>query len=181
MPVITQRLSFNGFDQKVARLRLPPIMAEVEATLADFSLLVDETKHANGTQGIRQSIDNGFSQLSGWVNVAVGGVDWTKTNADGRAVGVEVQVSGRSDLLAVDVLHLSEQLTNGAVDVCVIIVPDDALSKFLTDRTPNYSTAIRHVKQWANDKPIQIIAFRHDGTGPALPKIRTNLGKKRKP
>lgn len=58
----------------------------------------------------------------------------------------------------------------------MIIVPDDQLSKFLTDRTPNLSTALRHVQR-AKDLPIQIIAFRHDGAGSALPKIRTNLGR----
>ncbi|QGZ95668.1 hypothetical protein [Terricaulis silvestris] len=116
MPQITQRLSFNGFDQKVIRLKLEPIMAEIEATLSGFPLLIEETRHANGTQGIRQAIDHEFSRHSGWKNIAVGGVDWTKTNADGRAVGVEVQVSGRSDLLAVDVMHLSEQLTDGSVE-----------------------------------------------------------------
>lgn len=176
MPIISTRQSFNGFDQKIIRLKLTPLIAEVEFSLTRFQLLVKEEKHANGTQGLRKAIDEGFSEAGGWSKLSSGGVDWTKTNRDGRAVGVEVQVSGRSDMLAVDVLHLSEQLREGSVDVCVIVVPDDDLSKFLTDRTPNFSTALRHVQR-AKDLPIQIIAFRHDGTGPALPKIKTNLGK----
>ena len=58
-------------------------------------------------------------------------------------------------------------------------MPDDILSPFLTDRTPNLATAIKHVTHRAKDLPIRIVAFRHDGTGLALPKIITNLGKKK--
>lgn len=108
---------------------------------------------------------------------AGGGIDWTKRNRQGASVGVEVQVSGRSDMLAVDPLHLSAELIAGRIDVGLIIVPDDNLSYFLTDRTPNLRTAIRHVVSRVSDLPIRILAFRHDGIGPALMKMRTNLGR----
>lgn len=58
----------------------------------------------------------------------------------------------------------------------VIIVPDDTLSRFLTDRTPNFATAIKHA-QHAKDLPIRVIGFRHDSVGEALAKMRTNLGR----
>ena len=109
--------------------------------------------------------------------MTVGGVDWTKANEQGSKIGVEIQVSGRSDLLAVDVLHLREQLIAGNLDAGIIVVPDDTLSYFLTDRTPNLRTARKHVESRARDMAIRIVAFRHDGPGSAIPKARTNLGR----
>src|SRR6185312_1768593 len=88
--------------------------------------------------------DAGFERLGGWRKVTVGGIDWTKANETGASVGVEVQVSGRSDMLAVDIMHLKEELVDGTIDVGLIIVPDDALSRVLTDRTPKLATAVKH-------------------------------------
>jgi hypothetical protein len=119
----------------------------------------------------------GFDSIGGWIKVTVGGIDWTKKNVQCATVGVEVQVSGRSDMLAVDIMHLKEKLVEGFIDVGVIIVPDDVLSRFLTDRTPNFATAVKHVEHRASDLPIRIVAFRHNGAGTALVKMRTNLGK----
>ena len=154
-------------------LGLDGLVAEVTATLTGFELLIEERKLANGTLWIRQTIDSGFAAFGGWVKKPVGGIDWTKQNDRGATIGVEVQVSGRSDMLAVDVLHLAEALIAGLIDVGVIIVPDDRLSRFLTDRTPNLRTALRHVNSRAREQPIRILAFGHDGIGPALSKMAT--------
>ena len=176
MPTITHRESFNGFDAKVDRLKLRPLTDEIEHAVTAFELRIAETKHANGTRQIRRLIDAGFLACGGWEKLTVGGIDWKKTNAQHLTLGVEVQVSGRSDLLAVDLLHLREELTNGTVDAGVIVVPDDFLSRFLTDRTPNLRTALRHIQGENRELPVQVLAFRHDGPGPALAKMRTNLG-----
>ena len=173
MPRITERLSFNGFDAKIDRLGLDELLAEVEQAVTSFDLRVEESRHANGTRPIREEIDAGFEACGGWTKTTVGGVDWKKSNEQGSTIAVEVQVSGRSDLLAVDVLHLEKDLTGGKVDVGVIVVPDDTLSAFLTDRTPNLRTALRHIPE---SIAVQVIAFRHDGSGPAIPKMVTNLG-----
>ena len=176
MPRITERLSYNGFDTKVTRLGLDSLLTEVESALTGFRLAIKEARYANGTRAIRQSIDAQFVAIGGWTKIASGGVDWSKAN-DRGSIGVEVQVSGRSDLLAVDVLHLKTELIEGRLDAGVIVVPDDTLSRFLTDRTPNLRTAIRHV---GTEMPVQLLAFRHDAEGPAIPKATTNLGKGRK-
>ena len=173
MPIITERRSFNGFDSKVLRLGLGMLVEEVEGTITGFRLDVQEERHANGTRGIRQMFDEQFAALGKWKKIVSGGVDWTKA-IGGNTLGVEIQVSGRSDLLAVDVLHLRRDMIEGSLDAGIIVVPDDALSRYLTDRTPNLKTAIRHVEP---DMALQIIAFKHDGVGPALPKARTNLGR----
>lgn len=177
MPTISETRDYNGFAAKSARLALDSLVAEAASTITSFTLNVEERRHANGTKGIRQIIDSNFEQLGGWAKVTVGGIDWTKQNEIGATVGVEVQVSGRSDMLAVDIMHLKEKLVAGQIDVGVIIVPDDLLSRFLTDRTPNLATAVKHVEHRAQDLPIRILAFRHDGSGSALLKMKTNLGR----
>jgi len=73
-------------------------------------------------------------------------------------------------MLAVDIMHLKEAINRGAIDAGVIIVPHDRLSRFLTDRTPNLATAIKHVEDKAQDMPVRIVAFGHDGVGSALKK-----------
>lgn len=175
MPIITTRKGFNGFETKVRRLALENLQAEVELALTSFELRVAEERYANGTRGIRQRIDEQFETVGGWTKTTVGGIDWKKTNEGNSSLGVEVQVSGRSDLLAVDVLHLQKELRDGSLDAGIIVVPNDILSKYLTDRTPNLRTALRHID---DTMPVQVIAFQHDGPGPALPKMRTNLGRK---
>ena len=146
MPRITDRISFNGFDQQVERLNLGVLLAEIGMALTAFTLLVKEDRHANGTQGLRKKIDAQFSALAGWEKISSGGIDWSKTDVNGRRLGVEVQVSGRSDMVAVDLLHLQVALKGGELDAGVIVVPDDTLSPFLTDRTPNLRTAVKHVE-----------------------------------
>ncbi len=177
MPKISTVKDYDGFKAKIQRLDLSSIVSEVESALTSFPLHLEERKHANGTKGLRQAIDERFEAAGGWTKITVGGVDWTKSSPKGAKIGVEVQVSGRSDLLAVDVLHLKNDIALGDLDVGMIIVPDNGTSKFLTDRTPNLATAQRHVELHASDLPIRIMAFSHDGVGPALDKMRTNLGK----
>ena len=175
MPIITDRRDYNGFKLIVERHGLGGLVEEVLGTL-DFPLFVKEERHANGTRDLREQIDRRFAELGGWTKVASGGIDWTKSNEQGAQVGVEVQVSSRSDLVAVDVMHLQSSLATGVIDAGLIIVPDDTLSRFLTDRTPNLRTAVKYVEQWASDRPVSIVAFRHHGPGEALPKKITNLG-----
>ena len=177
MPIISEFRDYNGFSTKVSRLRLKALVEEVSFVVTGFQLLIAEEKQANGTKWIRQEIDRRFAEVPGWVKIASGGIDWTKTNRKGTTVGVEVQVSGRSDMLAVDIMHLKEDLVQGKIDIGIIVVPDDTLSKFLTDRTPNLATALKHVEHRASELPIRVLAFKHDGVGPALEKMRTNLGK----
>lgn len=177
MPVIVSRHDYNGFVAKTARLKLDALVNEAESVLLGWSLLIDERKHANGTRGLRQKIDAQFDAIGGWSKIIVGGIDWQKASSVGAQLGVEVQVSGRSDMLAVDIMHLKEAINKGRIDAGLIIVPDDKISRFLTDRTPNLATALKHVVDKASDMPIRVIAFAHDGVGPPLDKMRTNLGR----
>jgi hypothetical protein len=177
LPVILGRHDYNGFVNKVARLQLSALLDEAEAAVTGFELIVEERRHANGTKIIRQAIDEQFARTGGWSKITSGGIDWQKSSPLGAKFGVEVQVSGRSDMLAVDIMHLKEEVNHGRIDVGLIIVPHDKLSKFLTDRTPNLATARKHVEDRAKEMPIRVLSFGHNGVGPALGKMRTNLGR----
>jgi len=88
-------------------------------------------------------------------------------------VGVEVQCSARSDLLNRDIVHLRQAIVAGEIDVGILVVPTDRLSRFLPDRAPSMSDAKRHVVEaYAGELPLLLIAFEHDGPGEALAKQR---------
>jgi hypothetical protein len=94
-------------------------------------------------------------------------------------LGVEVQFSARSDLLIVDVQHLRDEITEGRIDVGVIVVPSNKLAYFLTDRVARYTDAVKAVERArASDLPLAVLALEHDGSGPALIKRQTRQGKK---
>jgi hypothetical protein len=103
-----------------------------------------------------------------------GAVDWTKCRViDGNSlcIGVEIQVSARSDLLIIDIAHLRRALTGGLIDVGFLVVPSDKLAPFLTDRGPRLADARRMVREArVEDLPIVLVAIEHDGPGPRLAK-----------
>ena len=104
---------------------------------------------------------------------------WVDLGRSGRTV--EIQVSGRSDLLARDIVHIRNNLQDSHIDIGVIVVPSDEFEYFLTDRVANFSYAVRYVEEElreAQSYPIILIAIEHDGFSDAsLPKKKTNRGK----
>jgi hypothetical protein len=119
------------------------------------------------------AIDERFKAAGGWTQRKTGGVDWIKQQAiNGRprhiCIGVEIQVSGRSDMLSVDLIHLRKELLQGMIDLAVLVVPSDKLGSYLTDRVAKLSEATRHIEMArAEDMPFVLIAIEHDGPGPA--------------
>lgn len=95
-------------------------------------------------------------------------------------IGVEIQVSGRSDLLARDIVHIRNSLQDSEIDVGVIVVPSKEFSLLLTDRVADFSYAVRYVEKElreAKTYPIILLGIEHDGlTDQPLPKKTTNLG-----
>lgn len=181
MPRITERKFFNGTEEKLSRLGLGQLWHELETILTGFELLVEERKDANGGAAVRDQIDPRFRAAQGWENRQTGGVDWTKchtVNGTRVCLGVEIQFSGRSDLLIVDVAHLREEIIEGRIDAGVIVVPSDRLATFLTDRVARYSDAVKAVdRACATDLPLAVLALEHDGPGPPLQKRRTRQGR----
>jgi len=174
MPKITHEKPYDGFEAKLKRLGMEPLMDELRAILTGFELRLLEEVDSNGGAAVRKLIDTRFTRAEGWTKKTTGGVDWTKCkqiNGTRVCIGVEVQVSGRSDLVAVDILHLSQAVKRGELDVGVIVVPDDRLAPFLTDRCPSLRQTARHVDEWrVDDFPLALIGFEHDGPGPRLEK-----------
>lgn len=176
MPKIASETSFDGAEQIIERLGFEELLDEVRDIVTGFELLVEERKDSNGAATLRTIIDSRFKESGGWVQRKTGGVDWIKQQAiNGRprhiAIGVELQVSGRSDMIAVDLIHLRNQLLQGTIDLAVLIVPGDRLGHFLTDRVAKISEAKRHIAAGRfEDMPFVLIAIEHDGAGPALPK-----------
>lgn len=181
MPKIADRRAYNGAEERIERLGLRSLWNELERILTGFQLLVEERRDANGGAVVREMLDQQFQNATGWTKQQTGDVDWSKCliiNGTRVCIGVEVQFSGRSDLMVVDVAHLRDQIIAGAVDVGVLVVPTDQLGVYLTDRGPKFADAVRAVERSrATDLPLIILALEHDGPGPALPKRRTRQGK----
>jgi hypothetical protein len=182
MPKIADRKFFNGTNEKLDRLGLRGLWQELETLLTRFELLVVEARDSNGGAAVRVLIDDRFRTAGGWENKPTGGVDWTKcrtVNGTRVCLGVEIQFSARSDLLIVDVQHLRDEITEGRIDVGVIVVPSNKLAYFLTDRVARYTDAVKAVERArASDLPLVVLALEHDGPGPALMKRQTRQGKK---
>lgn len=130
---------------------------------------------------MRKLIDARFEARGGWTRRVTGDIDWFKchqVNGTKVCVGVEVQVSARSDLLVVDMIHLNAAFRDGRLDVGVVIVPSDKLSHFLTDRGPCMSDAKKHAKAARlEDSPLILFAIEHDGVGDRLAKQRKRSSK----
>lgn len=168
---------YGGATKKMRRLGLQPLVEEIQNILRETEIRVLERKHANGAAVVREMIDRTFAGY-GWDRKTSGDIDWMKckiVNGTRVCVGVEIQVSARSELLYKDVLHLRNRVVTGDIDLGIIVVPSDRFQSFLPDRTPSISYAIEVLRVTdAESLPILLIEIKHDGPGPALKKKRTS-------
>jgi len=174
---------YGGARDKVCRLGLAHLFLELQQIILDTEIMLLPQKDANGAAHVRKALDDAFSNYEDWIKTPSGGVDWVKRIRYNQSIvariGVEIQVSARSDLLIRDVVHLRNSLQAGDIDVGVIVVPSDIMQVYLPDRTPSLRDAIRYVEKEfkeATNYPIVIIAVEHDGeANQPLPKKRTNV------
>lgn len=174
---ITKIKFYNGSKDKVCRLGLSVLFLDLQQIILETDIRLSEEKDANGAAVIRKALDDGFEIAGEWKKQTTGGVDWIKrlryNNSIISRIGVEIQVSARSDLLIRDVVHLRNSLQAGEIDVGVIVVPDDRLQIFLPDRTPSFKDAVRYIEEEFKEAmtfPIVLIAIEHDGPGKPLGK-----------
>ncbi|MDX2285679.1 MAG: hypothetical protein NW241_16035 [Bacteroidia bacterium] len=180
---ITSIQYYDGAKEKVCRLGLSDLYLELLQIILDTKIFVLEEPKKNSAAFIREALDARFASGEKWIKTVSGGIDWVKTMRYNSTVitklGVEVQVSARSDLLIRDIVHLRNAIQQGKIDAGVIVVPSDRLQSFLTDRTPSLRDAQRYIEEEfkeASTFPIIVVAVEYDGTGEALPKKRTNPG-----
>lgn len=143
-------ITYGGALQKIERLGLAPLFEEVKEILTGFTLLVKEEKDANGGKTLREIMDKRFAARGDWSQKVTGDVDWTKcrtVNGSKVCMGVEVQLSGRSDLVTIDLIHLRRGFTSGLIDVGLLVVPNDRLGYFLTDRVARQQAKRTRKKQ----------------------------------
>lgn len=176
---------YGGARDKVCRLGLAHLFLELQEILISTEIRVLNEKHANGAAVVREMLDESFESAGEWRKTTSGGIDWVKRLRYNESIvsriGVEVQVSGRSDLLARDIIHIRNELHSGHVDIGVIVVPSDELGRLLTDRVATFSYAVRYAEEElkeAQTYPIVLIAVEHDGLSDTpIPKKRTNRGR----
>ena len=176
---ITKIKFYDGARDKVCRLGIADLFLELQQVILDTPITLLEEKDANGAAAVRVAIDCSFERMGGWEKKGSGGVDWIKKIRYNQSIlsrlGVEVQVSARSDLLIRDIVHLRNSLQGSEIDIGVIVVPDNRMQHFLPDRTPCFKDAIRYVEEEFKEAmtfPIIIIAIEHDGPGAPLAKKR---------
>jgi hypothetical protein len=174
---ITKVKFYNGAREKICRLGMANLYLELQDILLDTKIRLLEEKDANGAAEVRKSVDAAFQAGDGWKRIAAGGIDWIKRLRYNQTIvvrmGVELQVSARSDLLVRDIIHLRNSIDRGEIDVGIVVVPDEKLQFFLPDRTPSYRDAIRYIEdefREAMNYPLVVLAIEHDGPGPALKK-----------
>lgn len=113
----------------MCRLGLAHIFLELLEILITTEVHVQNKKQANGAGRVRELIDQRFQAYDDWVLSKSGDIDWLKRLRFNETIvsrmGVEVQVSGRSDLLARDIVHIRNNLQDSHIDVGVIVVPSD--------------------------------------------------------
>ena len=173
--------AYDGADKKTQRLGLQPLVEEVTRLIESTKFRVREEKRDNGAAAIRELLDATFQAAGDWLPKKSGDVDWSKckvVNGTRVCVGVEIQVSARSELLYKDILHLKNRIVTGDIDLGIIVVPSDRLQNFLPDRTPSASYARKViVEQDADRLPIILMEMEHDGPGPSLGKRTTNTSR----
>ncbi len=129
MNIVEQRF-YNGAQERIQRLGID-MFEEIIELLEGQELYLLEEKNANGGAVVRELIDAQFEWAGDWEKTQTGDIDWRKClGFNGREVciGVEVQVSSRSDLVVIDILHLRNAIEDGSIDVGVIIVPSDTMA-----------------------------------------------------
>jgi hypothetical protein len=52
VPVIIDLKAYNGFERRVERLGLSPVLDELKELITGFDLRIAERRHANGTAAI---------------------------------------------------------------------------------------------------------------------------------
>ncbi|MDE0267270.1 MAG: BglII/BstYI family type II restriction endonuclease [Thaumarchaeota archaeon] len=165
---------YNGSCEKIARLGMSDMLFELLNILMNTRIFLEEKKDANSGKVVRQQIDLMLEDAQYWVKTVTGDLDWVKSKKTSPAttikMGVEIQMSARSDLVIRDLLHMRESMKQGKIEIAVLVVPSDKMSRFLPDRAPSLSESLRYVEKEFEEIqqfPLVLISVEHDGSGEA--------------
>lgn len=172
---------YGGSRDKICRLGLLHLSLELQGFIFSVQVCVLNQKKTYSASVVRKAIDDAFTKAGEWVCQKSGGIDWLKRMKFNTSVvarmGVEIQVPGRSDMLAREIVDERNALQAGEIDVGVIVVPSDHFEYFLTDRVATFTYARRYIEEEfreAKTFPIVLIGIEHDGYSvTALPKQKT--------
>ena len=174
---ITDIRFYGGSRERITKLGLADLFIELQEILLDTKIYVLEEKDANGGAEVRKLIDISIESREDWVKKTTGDIDWSKRVRYNRTfiatIGVEIQVSARSDLLIRDIVHIRNNLQDGLIEVGIIVVPNNVFQVYLPDRTPSLKDALKYIEEEfteAQNYPIVVMAIEHDGPGEALKK-----------
>lgn len=174
---ITEIKFYGGSRERITKLGLADLFIELQEILLGTKISLLEEKDANGGAEVRKLIDKSFEKKSDWIKKTTGDIDWTKRIKYNRTfiakIGVEIQVSARSDLLVRDLIHIRNNLQQGLIEVGIIVVPSNLMQIYLPDRTPSFKDALKYIEdefKEAQNYPIVLMAIEHDGSGSALKK-----------
>lgn len=181
---ISHTTFYAGARDKLCRLGLAKPFVDLQELILDTKIQLPLKRKATNNNFVNRRLNRRLVASGDWRRNASPGVRRVRhiryKDIFLARLGVEVQVSARSDLLIRDIVHLRNSLQEGVIDIGVIVVPDDEMQVFLTDRTPSYRDAVRYIEKEfkeATTFPIIIMAIGHDGiSDKPLPKKKTNLG-----
>lgn len=112
---------YGGSREKVCRLGLAHIFLELQEILISTEIRILDKRKANGAAVVREKIDASFGEFPDWVQSKSGDIDWVKRLRFNQTIvtrmGVEIQVSGRSNALSTDMVHIRNSLQDSIIDV----------------------------------------------------------------
>ncbi len=172
---ITHIKFYGGSRQRITKLGLSELFLELQEIILSTKIYLLEEKDANGGAEVRKRMDKSFEEREDWVKKSTGDIDWSKRIRYNRSfiasIGVEVQISARSDLLIRDLVHIRNNLQDGLIEVGIIVVPNNTMQVYLPDRTPSLKDAIKYIEEEfheAQNFPLILMGIEHDGPGKAL-------------
>lgn len=174
MPKITERKDYNGVLARIERPGLAPLIAELEEVLTGFPLLVKEEKDTNvappfassSTSASTTPADGRSPRPAMWIGSSVTPSTEPRSVSGSRSRCQHAAICS-SWTSAIFATHSPK----GVIYVGILVVPDDTLARFLTDRGPRFSDAVRHVRAArAEDFPLLLLGIHHDGPGEPLAK-----------
>lgn len=181
---INQIKFYGGAREKICRLGLSHLFLELQEIIFKTYVAVQKKKHGNSAAVVRERIDASFEAGDSWIKSQTGDIDWIKRIRYNESIlsrlGVEIQVSGRSDMLSRDIVHIRNNLQDSVIDIGVIVVPSDDFRYCLTDRVADFSYAKKYVEEELREAkayPIILMSIEHDEFADVpLPKKKTNRG-----